>query len=193
MNGVDIAPLVMAELDRRFPERVKLRAADPEGLAEAWNLIERVWAETVARARKLPTSDLAERVNGEWSFLETLRHLVFATDCWYFRMIRGDERPYHPWGVAGSFLEDPVSLGLDVTANPDLAELLDVRGERMESVKEAIAALDARELGRLCCPPATPGHPNEEHSVLECLHVILDEEWEHSRYANRDLDLLTES
>ena len=26
--------------------------------------------------------------------------------------------------------------------------------------------------------------------MLECLHVILDEEWEHNRYANRDLDVL---
>jgi len=31
------------------------------------------------------------------------------------------------------------------------------------------------------------GHPPEAHTVLECLHVILDE---NSRYANRDLDVL---
>jgi hypothetical protein len=36
VNGVDVAPLVQAELDRRFPQRVKLRATDPQGLAEAW-------------------------------------------------------------------------------------------------------------------------------------------------------------
>jgi hypothetical protein len=36
VNGVEVAPLVEAELDRRFPERVKLRARDPQGLADAW-------------------------------------------------------------------------------------------------------------------------------------------------------------
>jgi hypothetical protein len=191
VNDVEIAPLVTAELDRRFPERVKLRATDPQGLAEAWELIEGVWARTVSRARELPPAFLSERVDGEWSLLETLRHLIHATDSWFFRMIRGVEKPYHPWGLAGSFLQDPASLGLDVTANPELDELLDVRRQRMAEVKAMISALNAQELERVCQPPATPGHPDHEHSVLECLHVILDEEWEHSRYANRDLDLLS--
>ena len=35
LNGVEVAPLVMAELERRSPERAKLRAADPAGLADA--------------------------------------------------------------------------------------------------------------------------------------------------------------
>jgi hypothetical protein len=32
--------------------------------------------------------------------------------------------------------------------------------------------------------------PGRGRTVLECLHVILDEEWERSRYANRDLAIL---
>jgi hypothetical protein len=190
VNEVEIEPLVMAELDRRFPERVKLRAVDPRGLAEAWELIEGVWATTVLRARELPLACLSERVDGEWSFVETLRHLVFATDCWFSRMICGLERPYHPWGLAGSFPHDPVTLGVDVSANPELDELLDVRRQRMADVKAMISTVDGPELERVCRPPSTPGHPDEERSVLHCLHVILDEEWEHSRYANRDLDVL---
>ena len=189
INGVMIAPLVTAELDRMFPERILLRAGDPHGLAEAWTLIERLWADTVARARALPAALLSERVDGEWSFLETLRHLIMATDCWYYRMIRGSERPYHPWGVSGSFL-DAATIGLDAAANPGLDEILDVRAQRMDEVKATIQGLDTEELLRICEPPATPGHPTAPHSVLECLHVILDEEWEHSRYANRDLDVL---
>ena len=127
INGVDIAPLVSAELDRQFPERVTLRAEDPAGLGRSWQLIERVWAETVDRARALPAASLQERVDGEWSFLETLRHLVFATDCWFFRMVRAEAKPYHPWGVAGSFLDDPAALGLDQAAEPQLTEVLAVR------------------------------------------------------------------
>jgi DinB superfamily len=190
VNGVEVAPLVEAELDRRFPEREKLRAVDPEGLAEAWAMIEDVWRTTVARARTLPEALLFERVDDDWSFVETLRHLVMATDAWLFRMVRHTSRPYHPWGLAGSFLTDPASLGLEYDASPSLDEVLAVRHERMDAVKETIAGLTREELERVCVPPEAPGHPTEAHSVLECLHVILDEEWEHSRYANRDLDIL---
>jgi uncharacterized protein YjbI with pentapeptide repeats len=190
VNGVEVAALVEAELDHRFPERVKLRAADPQGLAEAWIMIEDIWRTTIVRARTLPELLLFERVDGEWSFVETLRHLIFATDAWLFRMVRHVSRPYHPWGVAGSFLIEPARLGLDLKANPSLDEVLVVRRERMDAVKETIAALTREDLVRVCVPPDAPGHPAEAHSVLSCLHVILDEEWEHSRYANRDLDIL---
>jgi len=138
---------------------------------------------------ELPAALLSERVDGEWSFLETLRHLIMATDCWYYRMIRGSEHAYHPWGVTGSFL-DAAAIGLDGVANPGLDEILEVRAQRMDDVKATIQGLDAQELERICEQPATPGHPTKAHSVLECLQVILDEEWEHSRYANRDLEVL---
>lgn len=44
-------------------------------------------------------------------------------------------------------------------------------------------------------PPGSPGHPTGEHFVLQCLHVLLNEEclneeWEHHRYTVRDLDVL---
>jgi hypothetical protein len=105
-------------------------------------------------------------------------------------MVRHVARPYHPWGLAGSFLDDPASLGLDYHATPSLDEVLVVRRERMDAVKETIAALTQEDLERICIPPDVPGHPTEARSLLSCLHVILDEEWEHSRYANRDLDIL---
>jgi hypothetical protein len=190
VNGVDVAPLVQAELDRRFPQRVKLRATDPQGLAEAWDMIEDGWRATIGRAQALPEPLLVERVDGEWSFTETLRHLVLATDCWLLRMIRQVPRPYHRWGLPPSFVTDPAGLGVDPTASPSLAEVLEVRRERMQAVKQTIAALTPDELQRVCVPPHAPGHPTEPHTVLECLHVILDEEWEHNRYANRDLDVL---
>jgi hypothetical protein len=190
LNGVEVGPLVMAELERLFPERAKLRATDPDGLTEAWTMIEDVWESTVARARTLPPEVLAERVDDEWSFVETLRHLVMATDCWLRRMVKGMDRPYHPWGLAGSWLSDPAAWGLDPAADPTLDAVLTVRRERMQEVREVICAATAEELGRVCNPAQSLGHPTRPHTVLECLHVILDEEWEHNRYAVRDLDLL---
>src|SRR5215211_4441379 len=43
------------------------------------------WDAVVRRALALPEDLLHERVDGEWSFIETLRHLVFATDAWVLR------------------------------------------------------------------------------------------------------------
>lgn len=57
LNGVEVAPLVVAELERRFPERAKLRAADPEALADAWAMIEDRWANYLCPRPKAPGAD----------------------------------------------------------------------------------------------------------------------------------------
>ena len=96
INGVDIGPLVNAELDRRYPDRAKMRPAGPAGFREAWDILERLWGQTVERARRLPPELLHESVDDEWSFIETLRHLVFATDAWIRRAVLGDPSPWDP-------------------------------------------------------------------------------------------------
>src|SRR5712691_4340420 len=60
INGVDIGPLVDAELNRRYPDRAKMRPTDPAGFVEAWDTIERLWGQTVDRARALPPELLHE-------------------------------------------------------------------------------------------------------------------------------------
>ena len=35
---------------------------------------------------------------------------------------------------------------------------------------------------------SSPHDPGEPETTLSCLHVILEEEWEHHRYAVRDLE-----
>ncbi|HET9872408.1 MAG TPA: pentapeptide repeat-containing protein [Propionibacteriaceae bacterium] len=47
INGVEVASLINAELDRRDPERVKMRPTDPAGFREAWDVVERLWSGTV--------------------------------------------------------------------------------------------------------------------------------------------------
>ena len=179
-----------AERIRLRAERDKLRATDPEGLADAWAMIEDLWSETVARARKLPEPVLHEQVDGEWSFVQTHRHLVLATDCWLRRMVKGIASPYHPWGLGGSWLTSPRRWGIDPDADPSLDQVLDLHRERMDEVREVIAAANAEELERNCVPPDSPGHPRKDHTVLQCLHVVLKEEWQHHRYAVRDLEVL---
>jgi hypothetical protein len=179
-----------SERVRLKAQRDKLRATDPEGLAEAWAMIEDVWTGTVARARELPVPILHVQVEGEWSFVQTHRHLVLATDCWLRRMVKGFALPYHPWGLAGPWLTSPRRWGIDPDADPSLDQVLDLRRERMDEVSEVISGVNANELERDCVPPDSPGHPRKDHSVLQCLHVILKEEWQHHQYAVRDLEVL---
>src|SRR6266853_2561901 len=37
INGVDIGPLIEAELNRRYPDRAKMRPADAAGFREGWD------------------------------------------------------------------------------------------------------------------------------------------------------------
>ena len=85
INGVDVAPLVEAEMVRQDPDYGSMKPQDAEGFRTAWQVLERRWSETVERARALDPELLHESVDGEWSFIETLRHLPFATDAWIRR------------------------------------------------------------------------------------------------------------
>jgi hypothetical protein len=195
VNGVEIEPLVRAELERREPARTKLRATDVLGLQEAWSVLEQAWAETTERAFGLPEVLQRQRVEDEWSFVETLRHLIFATDCWLSRAIQLDPEPYHPWGLpwSGAGPAFAEALGLDLSVSPTLEQVLPVRLDRQRSVREALGKLTDERLIEVRTAPATPGHPTGARSVLHCLHVLLNEEWEHHRYAVRDLDILERS
>ena len=42
INGVDVGPLVEAELDRRYPDRPKFRPTTADGFRQAWDLNERL-------------------------------------------------------------------------------------------------------------------------------------------------------
>ena len=120
INGVDIEPLVDAELDRRYPDRAKMRPAGPAGFREAWDILERLWGQTVERARRLPPELLHESVDGEWSFIETLRHLVFATDAWVRRAILGDPSPWDPLDLPWDEMPDTPGVPRDREARPSL-------------------------------------------------------------------------
>ena len=99
VNGVDVIPFVEAELNRRFPGRADRGAADPDGLRAAWAALERAWAATLARVATMPAGTVDVSVGGEWSFAQTLRHLVLATDMWLGRAILEIEQPFHPIGL----------------------------------------------------------------------------------------------
>jgi DinB superfamily/Pentapeptide repeats (9 copies) len=191
INGVDVVPLIEAELDRRYPGRVKMRPTDADGFREAWDLLEVLWPETVARARGLPPELLHESVDGEWSFTETLRHLVFATDAWVRRGILGDPAPWSPLDLPWDQMPDTPGIPRDRDVRPSLDEVLTLRADRMGTVRRMVDELTDDRLDEMTEPVPGPGWPeSRSYSVRHCLEVILNEEWEHRLYAERDLDVL---
>ncbi|RSM48368.1 hypothetical protein DMB66_46640 [Actinoplanes sp. ATCC 53533] len=191
INGVDIAPLVDAELNRRDPERAKMRPTDPAGFREAWEILDRLWQGTAERARRLRPELLHESVDGEWSFIETLRHLVFATDSWINRAVLGEPAPWHPLALPWEEMPDIAGVPRDRDARPSLDEVLELRRDRAATVRRVIADLTDESLAGDTVPVDAPGWPEQRsYPVRECLLIILNEEWEHRRYAERDLGAL---
>jgi len=191
VNGVEVGSLVNAELDRRYPERAKMRPTDPDGAREAWDVIERLWAGTVEHARGLSPDLLHEQVDGEWSFIETLRHLVFATDSWVRRAILGDPSPWDPLDLPWDEMQDTPGVPRDREARPSLETVLALRRDRMATVREFVDGLTAEKLAGRTQPVDGPGWPQpRSYSIIGCLRCILNEEWEHRLYAERDLDVL---
>jgi uncharacterized damage-inducible protein DinB len=191
INGVDVAPYVEAELDRRDPDRPKFRPTTADGFREAWDVNERRWAATVDRARKLPPQRLQESVQGEWSFVQTLRHLAFASESWVGRAILGDPHPWRPMSLAWDTFRD---LGIEQHRDTEypLEEALALRQDAMALVRRVVDDLTDDGLDRETEPCVGPGWPLEgsTYSLRECLRIVLNEEWEHRRYAERDLAVL---
>ncbi len=197
VNGVDVTGFVSAELDRRHPERVQFREGqDADDFRAMWDTIEDdFWADVGAAERmagRLPAAALTEQVNDEWSFAQTLRHLVFITDAWASRTVLDEPMPYHPLGLPQSWYPpaDAAALGIDLTAQPGYAEILAARADRMAVMRRILAGLTDADLGRGCQRSPAPGYPEEERAVAECLAVVMDEEIEHYRFAVRDLAVL---
>ncbi len=191
INGVDIGPLVDAELNKRYPLRSKMRPTDPAGFRAAWDIVEQLWDETVDHARRLPPELLHESVNDEWSFIETLRHLAFATDCWIRRAILGDPAPWDPLELPWDEMPDTPGVPRDREARPSLDTALALRRSRMDTVREVVEGLTDTVLDSNTDPVEGPGWPeSRSYPVRQCLLVVLNEEWVHRLFAERDLDIL---
>ena len=193
VNGVEVMSYVEAELDRRHPVRLLMRSADPVDLREAERCLRTDWAATVARLRGTTEGLEHQRVGGEWSAVETLRHLVFVHDSWFRRCCLGSPQPFTAMGLASDFVPDQEEQGLDRAAAPGLEQVLTVRDEQAAELERWFASVTADELSAVAPVPAGPGWPPyaRGRSVLQCLHTVLDEDWAHHGFCVRDLDLLS--
>jgi uncharacterized damage-inducible protein DinB len=189
-NDVDMVPLWRAEMGRRHPEFAMLTPDDAEGYRAVWPLLEEPWEQTVARARALPEELLHERVDGEWSFIETLRHMLMVHDAWLRRAVLHESDPFDPLGLPHDEMPDLEGVPRDPDARPSLDHVLRLRAERLAIARRFFAALtDEQLVGETTV--TGPGYPEAgSYAVTRCLNAVLDEEWWHRRFAERDLSVL---
>ena len=182
INGVDVTAYVN-ERDPWYPLRTMLRPSDPEGMRAAWAALEDEWAKTVTRALALPEARLHESVNDEWSFVQTVRHLVFAMDKWFTAPILGGS--FHPIGLPNSGSVEFPWPDLDSDVTPSVSEALAVRADRVTRFREFLATVAASEFTR-----PVDVLENGNNPLQECLYTVFEEEFWHNRYAQRDLEEL---
>jgi hypothetical protein len=182
VNGVDVVPLVDAELNRQFPGRELQKAQTPEDLREGWVAVQSAWQETVADT---PPELVDAHVEDEWSLAQTLRHLVLATDAWLRGAILRIEQPFHEIGQVFTGADE---MGFDTSIfraePPGFDEVLVVRGERQQMVTDFLATVTAELVAE---EREDPWGGDWRPSVGDCIRVVLEEEWAHLRYVRRDL------
>jgi hypothetical protein len=182
VNGVDVVPLVEAELNRQFPGRELQKAQTPDGLREGWVAVQSAWQETVAST---PPELVDAHVEDEWSLAQTLRHLVLATDAWLRGGILRMPQPFHELGQIFTGADE---MGFDMSIfradPPTYDEILAVRAERQQLVTDFLATVTPELLAE---ERADPWGGDWSPTVGDCVRVILEEEWAHLRYIRRDL------
>ncbi|MFC8800468.1 DinB family protein [Promicromonospora sp. NPDC057138] len=191
VNGVEVLPLIEAELNRRHPGRELARSQVLAEQRESFEAAQRTWSATLDRVAAMPAGTVDEQVDGEWSVAQTLRHLVFAVDGWVRHGIQGREGAFSPIGLPFSEYDDEAAaLGVDVTATPSFHEVRAAYADRVAQVRAQYDSLTQEEFeapGRRLPPWESDAR---RLPVWRCLGVIVNEAWEHHRFAERDLDEL---
>jgi len=185
VNGVDVTAYVN-ERDPWHPLRSMLRASTPEDMRAAWAMLEDEWAKTVSRAQALPEARLHESVNDEFTFVQTLRHLVFAMDKWFTSPVLGEA--FDPIGLPNTGSLDFAWPGLDYDLTPSVFEALAVRADRATRFRDYLASVTATDFAR-----PIDVLENGVNPLQECIWTVFEEEFWHNRYAQRDLEQLEAS
>lgn len=191
VNGVEVSEYVNAELDRRYPVRLLIRSDQPVDLRNAWRQIDADWETTIGRIRLSPGVE-HESVNGEWSAVQTLRHLVFVHDSWFRRCCLGSTDLFTPLGIGPSVEPYRQAHGLDLSLGPSLDEVVTVRQAQAAELASWLASVTAELLAAAAPVPDDDVWPPyaRGRTVRQCLGTVLNEQWEHHRFTTRDLDLL---
>ncbi|MEU7040018.1 DinB family protein [Streptomyces varsoviensis] len=191
VNGVEVMEYVEAELDRRHPVRVLMRSEDPADLREAWRQLRAGWAAAVERMRRTPGIE-RHGVNGEWSAVQTMRHLVFVHDSWFRRCCLGSTELFTPMGLGTTVEPYRGAHGLDLSLDPSFDDIVSVREAQAAELERWLDEVTAVRLAARAPVPDDDVWPPyaRGRSVRQCLGTVLNETFEHHRFCVRDLDLI---
>ncbi len=157
INGVDVGPLIEAELDRRDPDRMLVRPTDADGFPARLGVVVRRWDTAVQRARALPEGPAARArrrrvVLHRDPATPRLRHRRLGVAA-----VLGDPAPYPALGLAHSEMpDDTPAVPHDADARPSVDEILAVRSERMATVERVLRELTDERLERMTQPVLEP-------------------------------------
>ena len=72
---------------------------------------------TILRASSFTEDERQQRVDDEWSVIESLRHLVLVIDLWLTKAVLGEHDPFHPIALPPTFM--PPKLFPESSIDPD--------------------------------------------------------------------------
>ena len=111
------------------------------------------------------------------------------TDAWVSRALRGEASPYHPLDLPHTGMKNP-SIPRDLEARPALEDVLALREGRLALVRDVMSRLTDEALDD-SVRVRGQGYPRAGHyAVRRCLGTVVNEEWRHRLYAERDLAVL---
>jgi hypothetical protein len=182
INGVDVTAYIN-ERDQWFALRSQLHPTEPEKLRQGWQAFLTAWGSAIERAGSLPDVQRHASVDGEWSFVETIRHLVFATDKWFTVPILGGT--FQPIGLPNSGSADFGWPGIDAFADPTFEDTCAAWLDRWGQLGEYLEDIDPAKL-----EVEVAVLENGATAVHDCIGIVFEEHFQHLRYATRDLDRL---
>src|SRR5258706_11366004 len=135
----------------------------------------------IERMRDMPSGVEHQRVGGEWSAVETQRHLVFVHDSWFRRCCLGSTERFTAIGLASEFVPDQEEQGLDRAAAPSLDEVLAARDAQGAELERWLSTVTAGQLSAPAPVPAGQGRAPyaKGKTELEWLHAELGPEGGH--------------
>ena len=143
--GFHVDQLIEAELDRRDPERVRLRmvdCCDPDCVRAVLHQLGEVRSAFAASVRAAEPVQLTTRPDpDQWSVVELLRHLIFAEDLYLNRWLLQNNEPWCKLGLLPAFLADD-SHYADVGSQP--AEDIETLLAAWEAIHTRMMAFVAR-------------------------------------------------
>jgi hypothetical protein len=179
IDGVLVEPLIAAELDRRDPERRRLRMSDrhdPACVRSVLSHLATLRAVFCEQIRGASLEMLTRRPDPEhWSAVEHARHLIFVEDMYLNRWILGNSAPRPKIGLLPSFLAgNPDYAVVGSEPSTDVEMLLATWGETCERILELAARLGVDDLRReIEIADARPG------TVGNALQIVAQHERDH--------------